>query len=328
MNVPQFDELFAATHGVFTITMAGRYGITPRQVRRWAQHGHLVRVCGQAFVRSGTAVTLRRKAIAVRLIWPDAIICFITAAVLHGFSLADDGLVHVLVPDSRRPLPGTRLHRWSVRPTEVDNDGLIAMTDRRTTLADCLGRLPDDDAWGFLAWSFTRDEMTEEDLAAQIEDRFHMYGIVRLRLMLTAVRRRALSVGELHLQDFLEEYRFEGWIGDFHLWRNGRIVARGDIGFGNQRLIVEFDGKLGHNARTKRRDARRDKRINDAGYDVLHVTWAILYEHRGALRDTIRAMLAAPPRSERRRELAKALQARSAPADSSVGGPTAELTSA
>lgn len=316
MEITDLDRQFASTHGVFTAPMAEQHGFTARMVRRWLQHRRIVRVAGRAFIRSGRPITLRHRTIAALLTWPDAVICFRTAAVLHGMPMEDDGVVHVVVPDGRRELPGLRAHRWSVRPMEVTQVGPIVMTDWRTTLADCLGRLGSDDAWGMLAWMYTHDQMTERDLAAQITDRFHLYGIVRLRLMLKAVRRRALSVGELHLQDFLAECGFTGWIGDFPVLRNGRIVARGDIGFRAQRLIVEFDGKLAHQGKEER-DARRDARINRAGYDVLHVTWAILYEKRRQLRDTIRAMLAAPPRSARRAALAEALTGGSGNAEES-----------
>lgn len=306
MDITDLDELFAATGGVFTQPMAREHGFSARAVRRWYGRRRIVRVCGRAFIRAGRPITLRERLIGASLTWPDAVVCLVTAGVVHGMALEDDGVIHMLVPDGRRELPGLRAHRWSVRPLAVVTDGPIKMTDWHTTLADCLGRLGDREAWGMWAWMYSRDEATEKDIEVQIADRFHLYGVVRLRLMLAAARRRAMSVGELHLQDFLHDSGFAGWIGDFHIWRNGRVVARGDVGFGAQRLILEFDGELAH-AGKEAEDALRDKRINREGYDVLHVTWALLYERRGALRRTIREMLAAPPRSERRRELAEAL---------------------
>lgn len=308
MDMTELDDHVRATTGVFTLAMLHELGYSRRQLRRWVERRWVVRVGGRAFVRSGTAITVRHRAIAAHLTWPDAIVCFRTAAILHGFPLEDDGVTHVLVPDNRRPMRGMRLHRWSVRPTEIVLGDSMRLTDRVTTLADCLGRLPDVEAWGLLAWMWTRDMVTEDELSAQLNDRSHLYGVVRLRLMVTAVRRGALSVGEIRLQEFLEHYVVTGWTGDFFVWKNRRVVARGDIGFRERRLIIEFDGRIAHNETTRAEDEKRDRTINRAGYDVLHVTWAMLHERPHRLLKNIRAMLAAPPRSERRRELAEAAE--------------------
>lgn len=303
------DEQFPATTDVFTLEMLQQIGYSRRQLRRWVEKRWVIRVCGRAFVVSGVAITVHRRAIGAYLTWPDAIVCFRTAAILHGFPLEDDGLTHVLVPDTRRPMRGMTLHRWSVRPAEVIIGDSMQLTDRITTLADCLGRLPSVEAWGLLAWMWTREMVTENEFSAQLDDRFHLYGVVRLRLMVRAVRRGALSVGELRLQEFLEHYGVTGWTGDFFVWRNHRIVARGDVGFRERRLIIEFDGRIAHNEATRAEDEERDRKINRAGYDVLHVTWAMLHERPHRLLRYVRAMLAAPPRSPRRRELAQAAEA-------------------
>lgn len=327
MNLDWLDDAFAETCGVFTTGMLQQYGVSARAARRWLERGWITRLYGRAYVRCHTEPTLRRRAIAVGLTWPDAIVCLRTAALLHEMPVVDDGGAHALVPDTRRASHGIQTHRWSVRPTAVARTGLVVMTDRRTTLADCLGRLPEDEAWGMLAWMWTREQVTLEDLDSQLRERHHLYGIVRLRLMVAAVRRGALSVGELHLQDFLIDNGLSGWTGDFVLRRHGRVVARGDIGFGHRRLIVEFDGRIAHNETTAERDARRERRINGLGYDVLHVTWALLHNHPRLLRDTLREVLVAPPRSLRRRELIEALsrrdrtqvQLRTAPTASKAG---------
>jgi very-short-patch-repair endonuclease len=175
----------------------------------------------------------------------------------------------------------------------VVDAGLWRVTDRRTTLADCLGRLPASEAWGLLAWLWTRDLITVDDLEAQITDRKHLYGIVRLRRMLAAVRRGAVSPAEIELQDFLTNRGFEGWIGDQKIIVRGRIIARADILFVAERVIIEFDGELAHPESASATDQARDKRLDDLGYHVIRVRWERLIHEPRDLVNEIRVALAA-----------------------------------
>lgn len=300
MDVKDLDCIFAATRGVFTAPMLPPHGISRRTFRRWQELGLIERVCGNAFVRRGHAITVMERAIGARLTWPDAIVCFITAAVLLGMDVKDDGIVHVLVPTPRRPLPGMQPHFWSVRPTEVIRWGPLVITDRPTTLADCLGRMPNDDAWGMLAWAFTREQITADDVAAQIADRFHLYGVVRLRQMAAALRRNAVSPPEVQLQEFLEEQGIVGWTGNFSVRSGGRVLARGDIGFQEAKLVIEYDGKDAHGPAQQADDELRAARLRNLGYDVLRVTWTSLHQRRRLLRDLIRQLLRTEDKGRRR----------------------------
>lgn len=291
MDLSTLDSVFAASGGVFTVPMLEERGVSARTARGWAALGVIQRVCGKAFVRRGHPVTVVERAIGARLTWPDAIICYVTAALLHGLPVHDDSITHVLVPTIRRPIAGIQPHFWSVRPTEVVRNGLLAMTDRRTTISDCLGRMPNDDAWGLLALMYTRDELSAVDVESQMGERHHLYGVVRLRQMAAALRRCAVSIPELHLQDFLAEHKFAGWAGNCKIWHHGHLIARGDIVFLGAKLVLEYDGKISHGPRTAARDARRDSALQDVGYEVLHVTWISLHDRRWLLRDTIRRLL-------------------------------------
>jgi len=305
MDLRELDAAFAATRGVFTMAMLRSWGLSARTARRVLERGDIKRVCGNAFIRRGRPVSTHERAIGARLTWPDAIICFVTAAVLHGLALVDDGVVHVLVPSPRRAVIGIQAHHWSVRPTEVIRSGVLVVTDRRTTLADCLGRMPNDDAWGLLAWSFTREQIAADDVASQIAERHHLHGVVRLRQMTAALRRSAVSLPEVQLQEFLEQHGIVGWKGNFTIRRRGRPVASADIGFETARLVIEYDGAIAHGPAQVAADARRDALTRSLGYEVLRVRWVPFHEHRGLLRDTIRAVLREPDR-ERRRTLALA----------------------
>lgn len=298
-----FNDAFIATAGVFTPPMAAQVSLSRRQVAHLVRGGDLVRVCGSAVAPSGAEPTVEQRAIGALLTWSDGIICLRTAGRLHGFPVDDKGETDILVPNGRRPTNGLVPHQWSVRPVDVEQRGPIRLTDRRTTLADLFGRLPEAEAWSLLSWLWTRDEITEEDLASQIDDRFHLYGIVRLRAMLAAVRDGALSLGEVRFHDFLRDRRFVGWKGDQKIRRRGRIVARADVLFVELMVICEFDGAIAHGEDTAEEDAAREKMLKDLGYIVVRVTWADMYERP---RDLVRRIKEA---------LAEGAQRRSTPSD-------------
>jgi hypothetical protein len=272
--------------------MAREVGVSRHMISRALAAGRLVRVAGRAYAPAGRPDTPSLRARAAALTWPDGVVCLRTAALLHGFPLRDDGRCDVLVPDTRRSAYRMTSRQWSVRPVEVDLGDGFALTNRLTTLADCLGRLADDEAWGLLAWMWTREMIHAEDIEAQLDDRFHLYGVVRLRRMLRAVRRGALSMGEVRLHEFLEEFGFTGWRGDQPIRDDGgKIVARVDVLFSAHRLVIEFDGAIAHHSGTADRDRLRDERLRRLGYRVVRVTWATLHERRRCLRDELRAAL-------------------------------------
>lgn len=291
MDTAIFTSAFARSHGVFTPAMAQQLSLSGRDLCRMLDDGTLSRVCGLGLIDSGVDVTPIHQAMAAQLTWPNSITCFRTAARLHGLRVDDDGRSHVLVPNGYRPSRGITPHYWSVRPTEVEQIDGIVLTDRRTTIADCLGRLPEREAWGLLAWHWTRDEITEDDISCQIEERHHLYGVVRLRAMLAAIRDGALSIGEVRFHEFLRDHRFTGWLADQKIRRGGTIVARVDVLFPGLRLIIEFDGTIAHNEETAERDAARDRMLDDLGYAVEHVTWADIYERPGELRRRLRSAI-------------------------------------
>lgn len=282
------NHVFAATEGVFTPAMATQLNLSPGDVARLRTEGVITPVCGTGVTAADNEITPVRRAIAAGLTWTDGICCFRSAGVIHGFKVEDDGHSHLLVPSGRRPSRGLVPHQWSVRPTEVERRGLLVLTDKPTTMLDCLGRLPEDEAWGMLAWHWTRDELTIDDITSQLDQRHHLYGIVRLRAMVAAVLDGALSIGEVRFHEFLRDSKITGWEADQKIYRRGRIVARVDVLFRSLRLVLEFDGAIAHNEETADEDAARDKLLRELGYSVLHVTWAQMYERPGELRRTIR----------------------------------------
>lgn len=293
MDLTRLRSVAEDSWGVFTPVMAQEAGLTGRMLARLRRCGHVSLVCGRGFMIGTDPPTLQQRAAAACQTWPDATICFRTAALLLGWPVDDDGATHVLLPNGRKPFAGLATHHWSIRPTEIEDHGSWRMTDPRTTLADCLGRLPDNEAWGLLAWLWTRDLITITDIEAQICERKGLYGVVRLRTMLAAVRRGAVSPAEIALQDFLVAHGFTNWLGDQRIIVRGRIIARADILFAKERVIIEYDGAIAHPKHKEADDEARDERLRHLGYRVIRVRWERLIDEPRELAAEIRAALTA-----------------------------------
>ncbi|TDQ04310.1 DUF559 domain-containing protein [Labedaea rhizosphaerae] len=103
-----------------------------KQVRDLISDGRLVAVHRAVLVDRRTMLTLPTKAAASLLAaGPTAALTGQTAALIHGCTAADAGIIHVLVPYARKVhnFPGTRIHNGS-----LDEDDVVEL-DRLRTLA-------------------------------------------------------------------------------------------------------------------------------------------------------------------------------------------------
>lgn len=273
MELMRLRSIAERHRGVVTPETALEAGVSRGQFGRLRRSGKLTHVCGNGYLIGSWKPTLEQRAVAASLTWPDAIVCLTTAALLHGLPIKDDGVTHVLVPDGRSSMKGLVAHHWSVRPVEVDRSAQWVMTDRLTTLADILGRLPNTEAWGLFAWMATRDIITAADVRAQVADRKHLHGVVRLRAMANALERGAVSLAEVELHDLLKKCGYTGWLGNQKIYHRGRIVALADVLFVALGIVVEYDGRLAHPKSRAKKDRRRDKLLRRLGYAVIHVRW-------------------------------------------------------
>lgn len=73
---------------------------------------------------------------------------------------------------------------------------------------------------------------------------------------------------------------------------NGKLVARVDFVYPEQRVVVEVDGSRWHAGRQAlRRDAERDNYLNVRGWTVLRFTWFDLIERPDYVVEQIRLAL-------------------------------------
>ncbi|ROR73644.1 DUF559 domain-containing protein [Bogoriella caseilytica] len=271
-------------HGVFTRRMAHQAGWSESAVRHAIRTGRFRHLAGVGYAdhdlplgRSDDAHReARLRAIAASLTWPAGVICFRTAALLHRLPVRDDGLAHLCIAPGRRR--GRRLapHSFELDPSEICQIAGVAVTNRRRTIVDCLALLPYDEAESLMAWVRTRDLMSVDALKEAARARARKRGAPQLRRIVAETARGALSALERLLHQLLHSANLSGWRANHPIVVDGWIIARGDVVFERERVIIEVDGRAHHDFE---RDRERLNLLTLAGYTVLRFTWQQL-RHR------------------------------------------------
>jgi len=286
------DELRRrAVLGVFTLAMAREAGFTRGATRHRRAAGTWRHVVGTAFVdvTSPELEGIRRRAVGASLCWPSGVVCLRTAALLHGMPVHDDGSTHVVVSGKRRPSAGLVPHFFDLRPGDTRRMLSFRITSRPRTALDCLALLPWHEAERLMAWVRTREILTVRDLSAAVIERAGLTGVKQLRRLLTLTAGGALSEAERRLHRLLRDAGLRGWEADQRIVVAGRVVARVDVLFRAQRLIVEVDGRLAH--QDFEADRARLNTLTLAGYAVLRFTWHQLVEQPRSVLAQIEAAL-------------------------------------
>ena len=220
-----------------------------------------------------------------------AIGCLSSAARVHGLPVPDDGFVHVSTAADRHARGRLRPHGFTYARDETTRVADTRVTTRRRTIIDCLGWLPDDDAWALLAWAVSRRMIGVDDLEAWIRLHPGARGNVRRQLAARALESSAAGHAELLLHRLLRRARIEGWSGNESLLGHLGVAASADVYFPDVRLVVEVDGRAFHGATRFQSDRTRQNALVAAGCTVLRYTWEDLTKRPAEVVAQIRAML-------------------------------------
>lgn len=221
-----------------------------------------------------------------------AVACGRTAARIWGLPLIDDadpatGAFEHLVDDvhtwrqsAQRELvtpEGRRLvrHHLTFLDREVvqHRSGLWLTSPVRTAL-DCVGLLSEEAAVCLVDAALFSKAFSLSELERAVRARAGWPGVGRQRRAAQLADGRAESPSEtlarLLLLPVLPELVPQVRVRD----RNGRVVARVDLGIEELRLAVEADGRRGHAGDVMvAKDKRRDRRTGRLGWATERVTW-------------------------------------------------------
>lgn len=286
-------EVASAQAGVFTADQAEHQGWSPRQIQRRRSAGAWRRVLGDGLTARRGPIGADAQAWAVQLTWPDAVVGGPTAAAVHGAPLPE---LHAAWVSSDRRIRARGIVRLAggadLAPVVVDGLRVAGLV---TAVIDSLVVLPEPDAFDLWAWTTTRGVLGRDDLRATALDRYGRKGARRLHDLLRETRGGAVNGGERRLHEILHGAGITGWRAGARVGDGAGVIGVVDVLFERYRLVLELDGRRGHDSGAGDDrfvdDRRRQNRLVNADYTVLRFTWADLVQRPEGVVAEVRAAL-------------------------------------
>jgi hypothetical protein len=282
----------------FDVRAADRAGVSRERLRR----RDLVRPTRSVrWHRARPPIGIDRIRAFRPVLLPRQFISHTSAAVLWELPVPiahRDGPVHVTsrLPAAQPRRTGVVGHRVEASRAAVRDRWGVPASTPATAWVECGSLLSLDDlvVLGDAIVTAARCRTTIDDLRAALEQRGRCRGARRLRAALALVRRGAASPQETRarlavLRAGLPEPELQVEIRD----DRGRFVARVDMAFPRQRVVVEYEGD--HHRTDQHQwatDVRRHREVGRLGWVVLRWTKSDLDDHLGEtlaqLRDLLR----------------------------------------
>jgi predicted transcriptional regulator of viral defense system len=289
-------------------------GWTPQQIKTSAGRGALVRIARGIYMRGDLARALAAKpdgehvlraaAAAVRA-GPDAVVSHRSAAVIHGIDLLGrhvDVTITGPVTLGRKGSVGVHSYTTPLPAEHVTRIYGLPVTTVARTVIDLARTL------GFVDGVVAADSAIRRRLTTKSELQAVLTAGPRRRGAAVAARVVAFATGlaESALESIarvafaeqgLAAPRLQVWIPD----ANGDVIGRVDFYWEKYKTVAEVDGALKYQDDPNRARAqlRRDKRLREAGFEVVHFTWAEITTRPEEVAASIRAAFRAAARKAR-----------------------------
>lgn len=223
-------------------------------------------------VRGDDDKDVRTRTEAVRLIFPDAVPCLQTSALLQKLPVDDDGLVHLArgTKAARSERAGVKVHRLPVAADELLELKGMTVADGPRTFVDLAARLSLEQL--VAVGDVVLKRYDEEALRAAVERRPRRPGLPLARRVLPLLDAGAGSPAETRAQLRLHA-------AGFAAMRHGIVIrdaaggwlAEPDLADEDARVAVQHDG-LVHVVGTpgrRRKDIQRDEVSRQADWEVV-----------------------------------------------------------
>jgi hypothetical protein len=224
---------------------------------------------------------------------PEALFSHRTAAWLHGLDVPPCDPIEVTLPRLSRTshLAGIALTRSDVTETEASTVQDLPVTSGTRTIADLGRRLALVEAVGILDMALHRRVTDIERLKRWADTHSGYRGVARLKRAIELAEPATESPMETRLRLLLLSNGLPAPCVQVPLHDvNGFFVARPDLYYARQRLVLEYDGATHRNSRAE--DNRRQNRLIDAGYRVLRFTAGDILNTPAAVAGLVRRALA------------------------------------
>jgi hypothetical protein len=275
---------------VVTRRQLSSLGVSDAEIRRSVRQGTLVRVARgvyaapQTVLLPGSTLVVREMlalAAALATTAPGAVGSHETAALIYGLDLLrreSNGRVTLTRPPSaagsRSGAPRVHMHAAELPSKHRTQWRGLQMTTPARTVVD-IARVRSLRAGVVVADSALRSRMTTKaELASVLEDCSRWRGIRRAREAISFSDARSESALEslgrvvIHEQG-LPAPELQAWVGD-----TTDVIGRADFLWKPARTIGEADGLAKYENPSRAIDQlRRDARLRDAGFEVVHFTW-------------------------------------------------------
>lgn len=219
-------------------------------------------------------VTWRMRAHAALLYAGEsALLARRSAAFVWGFETKAPPVIDVVIPHERRVQrpPGVRLHRART-PSAAQVRGL-RVTEAAATVLDCCGSpvMSERDVVALVADAVSSGAVTAEELAASLAGRARHRVRRVIRLAIGDVDEGAETVLEvMALRDVIRAHGLPEMT--MQVPEDGGRIRR-DFSNAEFRIILEVDGRRGHEGSGRIADLRRDRKASSDGWISLRAGW-------------------------------------------------------
>lgn len=282
-------------------------GTSKRQIRAMVDSGDLVRVGWGYYATARLAalapalpggLTFLSAAAAAAALGPSAVVSHQTAAILHGLSLVGPPPAALCITrppgvGSRTGRPGIRVHSAALPGDHVGARLAVPVTTVPRTVVD-LAR-----ALSFRAGVVVADCALQQNLTSKKELRAVLAACPRWpgSRNAAAVVEFADKRAESPLESLARVVFGECGLPEPELQveiRNPDFIGRVDFLWREFRCIAEVDGAAKYDDRYRAmRELRRDHRLREAGYQVVHFNWREINGDSGYIVASMRAAFAA-----------------------------------
>lgn len=261
---------FALVDRAFTIAEAEAVGVS----RRVLQGKRFDQVVPGVYRCAASPLTFEMGvAAAVRAMPRGAAISHVSNLRWRGLEMRGEWPIHVAVKSwSRQDIEKIFVHRYQRRPEVEVVRGVLLVTPERTFI-DCGTMLSTSELVSVGDW-MVQQRLTTPERLLDHAIRAHFDGVQRARKAAEQVRVGAESPPESALRFALVSAGLpEPEVNTDIVDGRGTFLARGDLVYRREKLLVEYDGWYHErSAEQRRKDILRRERLEAAGWRVIVVT--------------------------------------------------------
>jgi len=269
------NQVSTEQHALLTRRQCLTAGMSDKAIRWRLDRGWWVAVHHGVYLTQPGRDDWHTRAVAAHLAVPDSAWSHRSAGFVHGLVRSAPATIELVVGAGRRidAPDGVVVRRRRRVDQAVDPLHWPWRTTAAETVLDIAGSSDADELFALLGRAFQRRLTSEDEIRAALAVRRAYRWRHLLAVVLADVAEGAESAMEVRYVNDVE--RAHGLPGGIRQMASPSGTSqRHDIGYLDQRVVVELDGRLGHEGREERvRDGVRDRRGATVGWLTVRAFW-------------------------------------------------------